>query len=71
MTTQDELKKAAALAALKEVEPQTIIGIGTGSTVNFFIEALATQKHLINGTVASSLKTAKQLKDHRDPNCWD
>lgn len=67
MATQDELKKMAALAALKEIEPQTIIGIGTGSTVNYFIEALATQKHLINGTVASSIQSAKKLKEYGIP----
>lgn len=67
MTTQDELKKAVALAALKEVKPQSIIGIGTGSTVNYFIDALATQKHLINGAVASSLQSAKRLKEHGIP----
>ena len=63
---QDELKRAVAKAAFDYVksmlEDDTIIGIGTGSTVNFFIEELGQIKHLINGTVASSEESATRLK---------
>ncbi len=47
--TQDEMKKAAGWAALKYVVPGTIVGVGTGSTVNHFIDALATMKDEIKG----------------------
>lgn len=57
-----ELKKKAALAALNYVEPNTIIGIGTGSTVAYFIEALADWKHDILGTVPSSKDSEKKLR---------
>jgi ribose 5-phosphate isomerase A len=62
--SQNELKKAAALAALKYVENDTIVGVGTGSTVNYFIEGLASLKNKIKGAVASSIATEKQLKAH-------
>ena len=62
MTSQNELKKAAALAALEDIQPGTIVGVGTGSTVNYFIEGLATLKHSINGAVSSSKETEKRLK---------
>ena len=62
--TQDELKKMVAQAAIEYVVPDTIIGIGTGSTTNFFIDALADIKHKINGTVASSEASADRLKGH-------
>src|SRR5579871_5554777 len=62
MATQDELKRAAAIAALKEIEQDTIIGIGTGSTVNFFIEALSQHKNTIKGAVSSSHESTKRLK---------
>jgi len=65
--TQDEMKKAAAEAALKYVEPGTIIGIGTGSTANHFIDLLATIKHKIDGTVASSVASEERLKSHGIP----
>jgi len=61
--TQDELKKATALAALEYVEAG-IIGVGTGSTANHFIDALAKIKHKIDGAVASSEATAQRLKGH-------
>jgi ribose 5-phosphate isomerase A len=64
---QDELKKAAARAALDYVVPGSILGVGTGSTANFFIDMLADIKHRIEGTVASSLATAERLKGHRIP----
>jgi ribose 5-phosphate isomerase A len=65
--TQDEMKQAVARAALEHVVPGTIIGIGTGSTANFFIDSLAEIKHTINGTVASSEASAKRLEGHGIP----
>lgn len=65
--TQDEMKQAVARAALEHVVPDTIIGIGTGSTANFFIDALAEIKGKINGTVASSEASADRLKGHGIP----
>jgi ribose 5-phosphate isomerase A len=63
---QDELKRAVAKAAFDYVktilEDDTIIGIGTGSTANCFIEELGQIKHLISGTVASSEESATRLK---------
>jgi ribose 5-phosphate isomerase A len=61
--TQDELKQATARAAIKYVEGG-IIGVGTGSTANFFIDELAKIKHKLDGTVASSEATAQRLKSH-------
>lgn len=65
--SQDELKKKAALAALNEIEEGTIIGVGTGSTTNFFIEALAPVKHKIQGAVPSSIATEQKLKSLHIP----
>ena len=65
--TQDEMKLAVARAALEHVVPDTIIGIGTGSTANFFIDALAEIKDKIKGTVASSEASADRLKGHGIP----
>lgn len=65
--SQDELKKMAAEAALSYVPEDEIIGVGTGSTVNYFIDALAGIKHKIEGTVASSEATAKRLKEKGIP----
>jgi ribose 5-phosphate isomerase A len=65
--TQDEMKKAAAQAALEYVETGTIIGIGTGSTANHFIDLLAGIKGRIEGTVASSVASAERLKKHGIP----
>ena len=61
------MKKAAAEAALDYVQAGTIIGVGTGSTANHFIDALATIKGKIEGAVASSVATAERLKKHRIP----
>ncbi len=61
------MKKAAALAAIEYVESGAIIGIGTGSTANFFIDALADIKGKIDGTVASSVASADRLKSHGIP----
>ncbi len=62
--TQDEMKKAVAEAALEHVVPGEIIGVGTGSTANFFIDALATIKSQVKGAVASSEATAERLRGH-------
>lgn len=67
MLTQDEMKKMVAEAAIEYVEPDTIVGVGTGSTANCFIDALANIKHKINGTVASSEASAERLKNHGIP----
>ncbi len=67
MASQNDLKKAVALAALKEINQDTIIGIGTGSTVNFFIEALAQKKNYIIGAVSSSRASEKLLKANGIP----
>lgn len=61
--TQDELKQAVARAAIDYV-PQGIIGVGTGSTANFFIDELAGVKGRFDGAVASSEATAQRLKSH-------
>ena len=62
--TQDELKQAVAVAAIHYVVDGEIIGVGTGSTANFFIDELAKIKHRIKGTVASSEATAARLRAH-------
>ena len=67
---QDELKKAAALAALEEIRafaPGAIIGVGTGSTVNHFIDALAGSGIIIRGAVSSSEASARRLAAHGIP----
>lgn len=61
---QDELKQAVAKAALEYVEAGAIIGIGTGSTANYFIDYLAQIKHKIEATVASSEASAARLRSH-------
>jgi len=61
--TQDELKQQVAEAAVEYVK-SGIIGVGTGSTANYFIDALAKIKHKIDGAVASSESTAERLKKH-------
>jgi len=63
----DALKKAAAEAALAYVEDDTVVGVGTGSTVNFFIDALAPRRARIAATVASSEASAKRLRDLHIP----
>ncbi len=64
--TQDEMKRAVAAAAVERIRPllesDTIIGVGTGSTANCFIDALAEAKHLFAGAVASSEATAERLR---------
>lgn len=67
--TQDQLKDAVAAAAINEVRPMLgkdiVIGIGTGSTANFFIDRLAELRGDFRGAVASSEASARRLKDHR------
>lgn len=63
----EEMKKAAALAAMKWMKDVNIVGVGTGSTVHYFIEELAKIKGRIDGAVASSLATEKLLKQHGIP----
>ena len=65
--TQDEMKKMVAEAALDYVEAGTVIGIGTGSTANHFIDCLAGIKGRIDGTVASSEASAGRLASHGIP----
>jgi len=65
--SQNDQKKAAAEAALKYVEDDMTVGVGTGSTVNFFIDALAAMKGRIKATVSSSEASAKRLRDLRIP----
>lgn len=62
--TQDELKLAVAKAAIAYIPDDCIVGVGTGSTANFFIDELGKIKHRIRGTVASSEASAKRLKGH-------
>ncbi len=61
---QDAMKKAAAEAALVYVQPGMIVGIGTGSTANHFIDLLAGIKHKVEATVASSIASANRLEAH-------
>ena len=69
--TQDQLKKAVAQAAVDLIVPQlndrSIVGVGTGSTANFFIDLLAEHKGAFDGAVASSDATAARLKAHGIP----
>ncbi|MCW5664105.1 MAG: ribose-5-phosphate isomerase RpiA [Piscinibacter sp.] len=62
--TQDELKALVGQAALAYVQPGTVVGVGTGSTVNCFIDALATMKDRIAGAISSSEKSTQRLQAH-------
>ncbi len=62
--TQDELKLAVAQAAIAYVPANCIVGVGTGSTTNFFIDELGKIKRKICGAVASSEVSAQRLKEH-------
>jgi len=62
--TQDDLKRAVAQAAIAHVPEDCIVGVGTGSTANFFIDELGKIKHKIQGAVASSEASAKRLQGH-------
>lgn len=69
--TQDDLKKAVAKAAVDYIAPRlernSVVGVGTGSTANFFIDMLAELKNEFDGAVASSEATAERLKSHGIP----
>ncbi|MEP7085314.1 MAG: ribose-5-phosphate isomerase RpiA [Betaproteobacteria bacterium] len=65
--TQDELKQAVARAALDYVVPGAVLGVGSGSTANLFIDALAASGLSIAGAIASSGQTAERLAAHRIP----
>jgi len=62
--TADEMKKQAAYAALEHITTSGVVGVGTGSTVNHFIDALATIKDRIDGAVSSSIVSTKRLEEH-------
>jgi ribose 5-phosphate isomerase A len=64
---QDDKKRQAAAAALGYLQPGTIIGVGTGSTVNFFIDALAAMPERIAGAVSSSDASTSRLASHGIP----
>jgi ribose 5-phosphate isomerase A len=65
--TQDELKALVGQAALQYVQPGAVVGVGTGSTVNKFIDALATVKDTIRGAVSSSVASTARLQAHGIP----
>ena len=62
--TQDEQKREVAQAAIQHIPIGSIVGVGTGSTANYFIDELAKVKHKIDGAVASSDDTAQRRKSH-------
>ncbi len=62
--TQDEMKRKAAEAALEYVITDEIVGVGTGSTVNHFIDVLADIKHTIKGAVSSSVASTERMQAH-------
>ncbi len=64
---KEAMKRRAARAAIEHVEPGTVIGVGTGSTANHFIDALAEIKGRIEGAVASSRATEERLRAHGIP----
>jgi ribose 5-phosphate isomerase A len=64
MPTQDELKRLVAQAAVRHVVPNRILGVGTGSTVDLFIDALAASGTPIAGAVSSSVRSAQRLQDN-------
>jgi ribose 5-phosphate isomerase A len=65
--TQDEQKKLVARAAIKYVVDNAYVGVGSGTTANYFIDELAKIKSRVKGAVASSVKTAERLKQHGIP----
>ncbi|ABI55443.1 ribose-5-phosphate isomerase [Alkalilimnicola ehrlichii MLHE-1] len=67
MMSADQGKRMAAEAAMEYVEENTVIGVGTGSTVNFFIDALADMKARIDGTVSSSEASTARLRQYGIP----
>lgn len=67
MTEQNKMKQLAGEYAIKYIAEDMIVGVGTGSTVKYFIDKLATIKHLIKGAVASSVQTEQLLKQYNIP----
>jgi ribose 5-phosphate isomerase A len=67
IVTQDEQKQQVAREAIKYVVDDAYVGVGSGSTANYFIDELAKIKHRIKGAVASSIRTAERLKGHGIP----
>ncbi|MBU3739920.1 MAG: ribose-5-phosphate isomerase RpiA [Rhodoferax sp.] len=65
--TQDELKAQVGLAALAHVPADAVIGVGTGSTVNHFIDALARQRVALRGAVSSSVASTERMRAHGIP----
>ena len=65
--TQDEQKKRVAREAIKYVVDRAYVGVGSGSTANYFIDELANIRNRIRGAVASSLRTEERLKSHAIP----
>ena len=65
--SQDRKKKNAAKIAIDYVKNNSIIGVGTGTTINFFIEELGKNKSLIDGAVSSSVATEKLLREQNIP----
>ncbi len=66
-TSQEHFKKAAAKEAIQWIKNVNVVGVGTGSTVNYFIDELAALKNKIEGAVASSVATEKRLKERGIP----
>lgn len=64
---QDDMKKAVASAAIEYIQPGSIVGVGTGSTANYFIDELSKIKGKIETTVASSVASAERLKSYGIP----
>ncbi|MFP4251511.1 MAG: ribose-5-phosphate isomerase RpiA [Guyparkeria sp.] len=64
MSNTEQGKKLAAAAAIEYVPAGSVVGVGTGSTVNYFIDELAKIKHRIEGAVSSSEASTKRLRDH-------
>lgn len=67
MDHKEANKQRAAIAAMHYIHDGAVVGVGTGSTVHYFIEALAAKKHLIEGAIASSVDTEKKLRAARIP----
>tara|TARA_B100000929_G_scaffold277047_1_gene252142 strand:+ start:540 stop:1193 length:654 start_codon:yes stop_codon:yes gene_type:complete len=65
--SQDRKKKNAAKIAIDYVKNNSIIGVGTGTTINFFIEELGKNKGLIDGAISTSVTTEKLLKEQHIP----
>lgn len=62
--SSDELKQAVAQAAVRELKPNMVLGVGTGSTVDYFIDALASSSLAIRAAVSSSVRSEQRLRSH-------